>query len=156
MKEAVLAGVLLVIAFQLLAPPEYQFAYAGKPEKKALFGHPGGPKWQLHANEGDWSHYAKWIARKRYGWRGRDWIALWKLWDWESGWEPTADNPTSSAYGIPQCLLELHETCNADYVTRAKRQVDWGLLYIDGRYGSPAAAWRFHQAQCGGPLGCYY
>ena len=27
----------------------------------------------------------------------------------ESGWNPRADNPTSSAYGIPQALTEAHE-----------------------------------------------
>jgi hypothetical protein len=62
------------------------------------------------------------------------------LWDHESGWSPTSDNPTSSAYGIPQ-ILGLKAKTGNDY----KAQVRAGLSYIKHRYGSPCSAWAFWQ-----------
>lgn len=67
------------------------------------------------------------------------------LWVSESDWEVDADNPTSSAYGIPQALTELHEL-PADYMTSAESQIRWGLGYIQDSYGSPCSAWSFKQA----------
>ena len=63
----------------------------------------------------------------------------------ESDWRVDADNPTSSAYGIPQALTSMHEL-PADYMTSAEAQIRWGLDYIADSYGSPCAAWEFKQA----------
>jgi hypothetical protein len=60
----------------------------------------------------------------------------------ESGWRIDADNPTSSAYGIPQALTELHDL-PADYMTSAESQIRWGLEYIQDAYGTPCSAWSF-------------
>lgn len=62
------------------------------------------------------------------------------LWQKESGWSPTSDNPTSSAYGIPQ-ILGLEARTGDDY----KAQVRAGLSYIKHRYGTPCRAWSFWQ-----------
>ena len=62
------------------------------------------------------------------------------LWERESGWSPTSDNPTSSAYGIPQ-ILGLKARTGDDY----RAQVRAGLDYISNRYGSPCRAWAFWQ-----------
>jgi hypothetical protein len=67
------------------------------------------------------------------------------LWVSESDWRIDADNPTSSAYGIPQALTELHDL-PADYMTSAEAQIRWGLGYIQDSYGSPCSAWSFKQA----------
>ena len=64
----------------------------------------------------------------------------------ESGWDPTADNPTSSAYGIPQALTETHDDLPADYMTNPASQIEWGLDYIRSSYGTPCSAWEFKQA----------
>jgi hypothetical protein len=66
------------------------------------------------------------------------WPCLHELWMRESGWSPTSDNPTSSAYGIPQ-ILGLEARTGDDY----KAQVRAGLSYIDHRYGTPCKAWSF-------------
>lgn len=66
------------------------------------------------------------------------WGCLHELWMRESGWSPTSDNPTSSAYGIPQ-ILGLEKRTGDDY----RKQVDAGLAYIDHRYGTPCRAWSF-------------
>ena len=48
------------------------------------------------------------------------------LWNKESNWRPTASNPNSTAFGIPQ-LLKMKET-------NPFKQIDLGLKYIDHRY----------------------
>lgn len=80
----------------------------------------------------------------KYGWSGAQWAALKTLWMHESGWRTNADNPTSSAYGIPQALTSLHHL-GANYMNNPDVQIRWGLNYIKGRYGSPSAAWNFWQ-----------
>jgi len=59
------------------------------------------------------------------------------LWNKESKWDPRANNPKSTAYGIPQ-LLKLKAK---DPYT----QIDLGLKYIDHRYGSVCKAWSYHK-----------
>jgi hypothetical protein len=68
------------------------------------------------------------------------------LWEGESGWRTTADNPRSSAYGIPQALpgSKMAEA-GPDWATNAATQIRWGLGYIRDRYGSPCGAWSFKQ-----------
>ncbi len=63
----------------------------------------------------------------------------------ESNWRISADNPTSSAYGIPQALTSMHEL-PADYYTSAVAQIRWGLGYIQDAYGTPCSAWSFKQS----------
>ena len=59
------------------------------------------------------------------------------LWYKESRWDPRADNPKSTAYGIPQ-LLKLK--ANDPY-----KQIDLGLKYIKHRYGTACKALDFHK-----------
>jgi hypothetical protein len=66
-----------------------------------------------------------------------EWKSLYTLWNRESRWDYTADNPTSTAYGIPQML-------NMSEKTPIDRQIDLGLKYIKSRYGSPSKALAFH------------
>ncbi len=70
-----------------------------------------------------------------------------QLWVSESDWEVDADNPTSSAYGIPQALTGgTHDDLPADYMTNPVSQIRWGLGYIRDAYGTPCSAWSFKQA----------
>ncbi len=59
------------------------------------------------------------------------------LWTRESNWNPRADNPKSTAYGIPQ-LLKL--TIKDPYL-----QIDRGLKYIKARHLTPCKALAFHK-----------
>ncbi len=59
------------------------------------------------------------------------------LWNRESNWNPRADNPKSTAYGIPQ-LLKL--TVKDPYL-----QIDRGLKYIKARHLTPCKALAFHK-----------
>ena len=68
------------------------------------------------------------------------------LYDSESGWRVDADNPSSSAYGIPQALPgSKMSSAGADWATNPVTQIRWGLGYIQDRYGSPCSAWSFKQ-----------
>ena len=79
-----------------------------------------------------------------YGFSSDQFSCLDSLYVSESDWRIDADNPTSSAYGIPQALTELHEL-PADYMTSAESQIRWGLEYIQDTYGTPCSAWSFKQ-----------
>ncbi len=58
------------------------------------------------------------------------------LWNKESRWDPRADNPKSSAYGIPQLLkLKVHDPF---------LQIDLGLKYIAHKHRTPCRALEFH------------
>lgn len=72
-----------------------------------------------------------------FGWGSDQMPPLIKLWNQESGWNANAVNPSSGAYGIPQSLGHGHPYDLGDYAN----QIQWGLNYIRGRYGSPGAAW---------------
>ena len=68
------------------------------------------------------------------------------LYSSESGWRVNADNPSSSAYGIPQALPgSKMSSAGADWATNPVTQIRWGLGYIQDRYGSPCSAWSFKQ-----------
>ena len=60
-----------------------------------------------------------------------------ELWDRESHWNPKANNPKSSAYGIPQ-LLRMR-------TTNPYRQIELGLKYITKRYGNSCVALARHK-----------
>ena len=68
------------------------------------------------------------------------------IWSQESGWNVHADNPYSSAYGIPQALPgSKMSSAGPDWQNSAETQIRWGLNYIAERYGSACAAWSFKQ-----------
>ena len=81
-------------------------------------------------------YYAKALMSAQYEqWDTKsEFRALAKLWGKESAWDHTADNPKSTAYGIPQ-LLGLEPD------TPAPEQIARGLAYIESRYGKPSVAW---------------
>lgn len=81
-----------------------------------------------------------------YGWDEDDFDCLVLLWYRESGWRVTAQNKSSGAYGIPQSLpASKMAAFGDDYLTNYQTQIEWGLSYINGRYGSPSAAWAHSQ-----------
>ena len=64
----------------------------------------------------------------------------------ESDWNVHADNPSSSAYGIPQALPgSKMATAGSDWENNAATQIRWGLGYIKSSYGTPCSAWSFKQ-----------
>ena len=90
------------------------------------------------------------IARalmSEFGFSADQFGCLDSLWTRESGWRWDADNPTSSAYGIPQSLPgSKMASAGADWETNPATQIRWGLGYIRDRYGSPCGAWGHSEA----------
>jgi hypothetical protein len=83
----------------------------------------------------------------QYGWSTSQFSCLNSLWERESGWSATAQNPGSGAYGIPQALPGSEMSgAGPDWQTDATTQIKWGLGYIQGRYGSPCGAWSHEEA----------
>ncbi|QWC84272.1 lytic transglycosylase domain-containing protein [Nocardioidaceae bacterium] len=80
-----------------------------------------------------------------YGLSTAEFGCLDSLWVSESDWDMHADNPTSTAYGIPQALMSAWDL-PADYTTNPVTQIEWGLWYIEDTYGTACAAWDFKQA----------
>ncbi|MBS1906001.1 MAG: hypothetical protein JST33_05410 [Actinobacteria bacterium] len=77
-----------------------------------------------------------------YGWGQDQFPCLYRLWMQESSWRADALNPDSGAYGIPQALpASKLAAAGADWRTNGNTQIDWGLNYIQNRYGSPCGAW---------------
>ncbi|MFC9811838.1 transglycosylase SLT domain-containing protein [Streptomyces virginiae] len=65
----------------------------------------------------------------------------------ESTWNYLAVNKSSGAYGLVQALPgSKMASAGADWRTNPATQIKWGLNYMEDRYGSPCAAWSFHQA----------
>lgn len=106
--------------------PTYAMAVAIKCEYDKGF------KWTPRLAKSYAQGYMRWYYPE---WKKYEWVALAKLWGKESAWKETADNPKSTAYGIPQLL-------NLEPGTPAPLQIEQGLAYIKSRYGKPSRAWQ--------------
>jgi len=93
------------------------------------------------ASSGSFQDY----ALQKLGGDQSQFSCLESLWGKESGWNPNAQNPSSTAYGIPQFLNSTWASTGIAKTSDGYRQIDAGLVYIDSRYGSPCGAWSFKQ-----------
>lgn len=87
--------------------------------------------------------YARGAAAQR-GWTGDEWNYIEQIWQRESSWQWSADNASSTAYGIPQLLPGW--SMGYGWLDDGAVQIDAGLKYIAQRYGNPTKAWNFWQA----------
>ena len=83
-----------------------------------------------------------------HGWGdGKQWEAL----DWiiqkESSWNPNAQNPKSTAFGLFQWLDMTRKAYNCPKTADVTIQTECGIKYIKARYGDPVEAKKFHQAK---------
>ena len=84
--------------------------------------------------------YAQKYAQEKLlkaGYDKKEWASLKTLWNKESKWNHTAQNPKSSAYGIPQMLKMAPGT-------PIPKQIDLGIKYIEKRYKTPSLALAHH------------
>ena len=93
----------------------------------------------------------------QFGWAGgAQWDALMNLLQRESGFDNTAQNPTSSAYGIFQFINSTWAETGIAKTSDPGLQILAGLRYIKGRYNDPIGAWAFwqrhHSYDAGGEL----
>ena len=86
--------------------------------------------------------FAKEMMASEYGWGEEQYKCLNRLWTKESNWNYQARNPRSGAHGIAQALpASKMEKVGTDWRTNPITQIQWGLLYVSERYGTPCAAW---------------
>ncbi|TNM67471.1 phospholipase [Streptomyces sp. NP160] len=101
---------------------------------------------ELAAAQADPRSVARPLAAER-GWGAEQFSCLDRLWTKESGWKWSADNPTSSAYGIPQALPGAKMASHGEgWESDPRVQIAWGLDYIASSYGAPCRAWAHSQA----------
>jgi hypothetical protein len=82
-----------------------------------------------------------------FGWSPSQFSCLEPLWAHESGWDVTATNPSTGAYGIPQADPgSKMASAGPDWKSDAATQIKWGLTYIKDTYGSPCGAESHEQA----------
>ena len=111
-----------------------------QPDPVQQMGRSGTP--QPHdVNASNIQEYARKLARQMFG-KGQ-WNALDQLVSHESSWNPQADNPTSTAYGLFQFLDSTRQNYGLPLNASPRRQVQAGLKYIDDRYDDPRGAWQF-------------
>lgn len=79
------------------------------------------------------------------GWSSH-WAALDALVMSESGWRNTAQNPTSTAYGIGQFLNSTWAGVGYRKTSDPRTQILAMLEYIARRYGNPSRAWAFKRS----------
>ena len=83
----------------------------------------------------------KLLAAENYGWTGKQWTCLDKLWIKESQWTYTSHNKRTGAHGIPQAYpATKYEFMGSDWRKNPVTQILWGMKYIDVRYGTPCKA----------------
>ena len=115
-------------------------------KKAALSQQSGG---QVTETEDLTSQDPRTIARAMlpdFGFGSDQFSCLDSLYNSESGWNIHADNPSSSAYGIPQALPgSKMASAGSNWENDAATQIRWGLGYIKGSYGTPCGAWSFKQ-----------
>jgi hypothetical protein len=115
-------------------------------KKSALNQESGG---QVTQTEDLTSQDPRAIARAllpEFGFGSDQFSCLDSLYMSESGWDVHADNPSSSAYGIPQALPgSKMSVAGSDWAHSAVTQIRWGLGYIKASYGTPCGAWSFKQ-----------
>lgn len=129
-----------VVRFDTLGPG---WDYFGATNPLALFSSAGGSPSATTAGPGGLdSDHAFAMAVSNATWDPTQYAFLVLLWNQESGWNPTSKNPTSGAFGIPQALPATKmASAGSDWATDPFTQILWGVGYIQGRYGTPAAAW---------------
>ena len=84
------------------------------------------------------------IIASQNGIIGNEWECLYQLGIRESGWNNTATNPTSGAYGIPQSLPASKMASHGD-IHDPTVQIEWMIDYVFSRYGTSCNADRFQR-----------
>jgi hypothetical protein len=90
---------------------------------------------------------ARQMMLNKYGWDDAQFACYDHVIMGESEWDVHADNPHSSAYGIPQALPgSKMASFGSDWRTNPATQLAWGLDYVHDRYGTPCGAWSFKRS----------
>lgn len=87
--------------------------------------------------------YAERLVTEKWG--KEQWDDFHLLIKKESGWNPLAKNPKSSAFGLGQFLSSTWQTVGCEKTDDPKVQIDCTIKYVDKNYGTPEKAISFHR-----------
>ncbi|MGX9297481.1 phage tail tip lysozyme [Tsukamurella paurometabola] len=91
------------------------------------------------------THDTVYAAFRQAGFTDEQWPAMVNIINRESGWNPKAKNPSSTAYGLGQFLDQTWGTVGGT-TDDVGQQASYMAKYIKDRYGDPDKAWAFWQA----------
>lgn len=124
--------------FDRISSAMLDYLKGGASQDAASAGVPGTGPVQAQAQQ----------AFARYGWgTGAEWDAASWIIGHESGWNPTAVNPSSGAFGLAQFLGSTKDLYLPNDDPNPGVQADAMARYIRDRYGDPIAAqafWKSH------------
>jgi hypothetical protein len=89
---------------------------------------------------------AQGVARSM-GWNDQQFQAWDALINAESSWNPTAQNPTSTAYGLGQFLNSTWSGVGGQKTSDPATQLQYMAQYIKNRYGDPVKALNWHASK---------
>lgn len=94
-------------------------------------------------------HNAVYKAFREAGFADTEWPSLVNLINGESSWNPQAQNPGSTAYGLGQFLDQTWATVGGSKTDDPYQQAVLMLKYIKSRgdYGTPSKAWEMWQSR---------
>jgi hypothetical protein len=122
-------------------------AKAAAAAKTAAAAKAAGASKPVVVDPGSARDIARQMMLAMYGWGDDQFTCFDKIITQESGWNVSATNKSSGAYGIPQALPgSKMASAGADWQTNPTTQIKWALGYVQGRYGTPCQAWTFKLA----------
>ena len=90
----------------------------------------------------DGSAKSKAMFKARQKWGDEHLASFEQLMNHESGYNPSAQNPKSSAFGMFQFMDRTWASYGCTKTEEVDTQIDCGLKYIEKRYGNPTNAWK--------------
>jgi TP901 family phage tail tape measure protein len=87
------------------------------------------------------------VFANQFKWTAANWDSAYQLIMHESGFNNTAQNPTSTAYGMFQFLDSTWGGVGGHKTSDPKLQAIYGGRYIKNAYGNPISAWSKWQAR---------
>lgn len=78
-------------------------------------------------------------------WGTESWESFYKIIHAESRWNPNAQNPKSSAFGLGQFLSSTWKSTGIEKTNDPYQQIDGVIIYIHERYDDPVKAWNHWQ-----------
>ena len=141
-----LAGVLVSLLIFKICKAETRL-YLTKDEKIFDLKEIEGPEITLERDicddiENNIIKYACESCLERYN--ETEWYYFDELIKRESGYNPEAQNPTSTAYGIMQFLDSTWAGTGIEKTSDPIKQIEAGFIYIESRYKTPAKAIEWH------------
>jgi len=103
---------------------------------------PSKPPKDWYVYQNNYRGYAYHLVSRE--WSVDHWHDFDKIIENESSWQPKAENPNSSAIGLPQAMSSIHDLPE-NYRSNPKVQIRWAIKYTKTRYQNPKQAWEHWQ-----------